>query len=109
EARVASAVLALVNRALVLQDGGVVSIAHDLIRETALPELGVDERLRMHRRLAQWLEGSGHDDVRDLLRALEHRVASGMDPQDLALRIAGSPQRRLIGSEGLRTLADIAD
>ena len=109
EARVVSATLALVNRALVLQDGGVVWIAHDLIRETALPELGEEERVRMHTRLAQWLEASAGDDIRELLRALEHRVASRLDPHDLALRIARSPQRRLIGREGLRVVAEIAD
>ena len=108
EARVASAALVLVNRALVLQDGGIVAIAHDLIRETAVAELGLEERLRIHRRLARWLEASGGDDVRDLLRALEHRVASGMDTQDLALRIARCPQRRLIGGEGLKALAEVS-
>lgn len=109
EVRVASAALELVDRALVLQRGSVVSIAHDLIRESALPELGEDERQRMHRRLARWLEASVSDDVRELSRALEHRVASGLEPQGLALRIARSPQRRLIGVQGLRMLGEIAD
>jgi DNA-binding CsgD family transcriptional regulator len=109
DARVSSAVLVLVNRALVLRDGGLVAIAHDLIREAALPELGEAERLRMHKGLARWLEASAADDVGGLLRALEQQVASGLDPNNLALRIARSPQRRLIGDGGLRMLARIAD
>lgn len=107
--RVGDATLELVNRALVLHGGGALSVAHDLIRESASPELGEEERLRMHGRLAQWLERSAGEDVRLLSRALEHRVASGLDGLELALRIARSPQRRLLGAEGLAVLAEIAD
>ncbi len=107
--RVRGAALELVNRALVLQDGTTLSIAHDLIRETASLELGEDERVRMHRRLARWLEASAGENVRQLSRALEHRVAAGLDGYDLALRIARSPQRRLVGDEGLMMLGQIAD
>lgn len=109
DARVSSATLELVNRALVLERNGAVSIAHDLIRETATADLGEDQRLGMHRRLAEWLEASSGDNVVQLLRALEHRVSAGLDGHGLALRIAGSPRRRLVGAEGLAAIGQIAD
>ncbi len=109
DSRVRSAAEELVNRALVLLDGATVSIAHDLIRELAAPEVAEDARMRMHRRLAAWLEAAAGENVRQLARALEHRVAAGLDGGDLALRIARSPQRRLIGNAGLAVLGQIAD
>ncbi len=109
EDRVRSAALDLADRALAVENGTMLSIAHDLIRETAFRELGEDERLRMHRHLALWLENSAGEDVRQLSRALEHRTAAGLDSQALALRIARSPQRRLIGARGVAMLAEIAD
>ncbi len=109
ESRVRSAVGELVNRALVLRDGATISIAHDLIRETAERELAEDARVRVHRRLAEWFEASAGAGVRRLMRALEHRVAAGLESGDLALRIARSPQRRLIGNQGLALLGQIAD
>lgn len=63
----------------------------------------------MHRRLARWFEASASEDVRQLARALEHRVAAGLDAGDLALRIARSPQRRLVGGQGFAVLGQIAD
>jgi DNA-binding CsgD family transcriptional regulator len=39
---------------------------------------------------------------------LEHRAAAGSFDADLALRILGSSQRRLIGSDGVRRIADSA-
>ena len=109
EERVTDAVSGLVDAALALEDSGRVWIAHDLIRETAWPELGDDQRRRMNSHLAGWLEASAGDDVPRLSRALEHRVASGLDAYDLALRIARSPQRRRVGADGLAVLAGIAD
>lgn len=98
----------LVNRGLGLMNG-TLRIAHDLIRESAVSELPEAERRGLHRRLAEWLEGSAGEDVRMLSRALEHRRAAGLPAGELALRIAGSPQRRLLGGEGLSTLGGIAD
>ena len=109
ETRVRGAVMELANRALVLQDGATVSVAHDLIRETVSPELAEDTVVRMHGRLARWLEATAGNNVRRLSRALEHRVASGSDANDLAVRIVRSPQRRLVGNEGLTMLGQIAD
>ena len=109
EERVRDAVGELANRALVLEVDATVSIAHDLIRELASRELAEDARVRMHRRLAAWLEASAGENVRQLAGALEHRMASGLDGRGLALRIATSPQRRLVGDEGLVMLGQIAD
>ncbi len=109
DVRVRRAALELSNRALVVQDGTVISIAHDLIGEIAAQDLGDDERLRWHRRLAQWLEASAGEDVGVMARALVHRAAAGLDGYDLALRIARSPVRRLVGAEVLAALGQIAD
>ena len=43
-----------------------------------------------------------------LLAALEHRVAAGTFDAELALRILSSPQRRLIGSDGVRRITEAA-
>ncbi len=107
--RVRDAVGELVNRALVLERSASVSIAHDLIGETASTELADDARIRMHRRLAEWLETLAGESVRRLMKALEHRLAAGLDSSELALRIVRSPQRRLVGTEGLVLLGQIAD
>jgi DNA-binding CsgD family transcriptional regulator len=55
------------------------------------------------------LERDAGADIRLLREALEHRTAAGMDASELALRMVASPQRRLVGSDGLRVLASIAD
>ncbi len=107
--RVRSAEAMLVDRALVVHDAGGVRVAHDLIRETARAELPDDEQRRLHRLLASWLEDNAGDDVRQLLRALEHRAAAGLEGTELALRVARSPQRRLLGSDGLATVGAFAD
>ena len=98
----------LVNRGLGLMNG-TLRVAHDLIRESASGGLPESERRGLHRRLAGWLENSAGEDVRELSRALEHRLAAGLPAIELALRMARSPQRRLLGGEGLSTLATIAD
>lgn len=107
--RARHAVVVLVNRALAVHEAGIVRIAHDLIREAASHELPEAERRRLHRGLAEWFEAEAGEDVRQLSRALEHRLASGLAAEELALRIARSRQRRLLGSDGLSTLGAIAD
>lgn len=108
EERVRSGVQVLTSRALTIQGGGTVRIAHDLIREAASGELPDAERRRLHRRLAAWFEADAGNDLQALGRALEHRQASGLATTELALRIARSPQRRLLGREGLTMLDGIA-
>lgn len=109
EERVRRAEAMLVDRALVVHDVGGMRVAHDLIRETARADLADDEKRRLNRLLASWLEANSGDDVRQLLRALEHREAAGLEGAELALRIARSPQRRLLGSDGLATVGAFAD
>jgi DNA-binding NarL/FixJ family response regulator len=109
EQRARRAAIVLANRGLAVQEGGTIRIAHDLIREAASRELPDAEGRRLHRRLANWFEAGAGNDIQPLLRALEHRQASGLATRDLALRIARSPQRRLLGGEGLSTLGGIAD
>ncbi len=109
EERVRRAVAPLSSQALVVHDAGAIRIAHDLIREAAGAELPEAEQRRLHRLLASWFEQDAGDDVIRLFRALEHRRASGGATSELATRIASSPQRRLLGGEGLRTLGVIAD
>jgi DNA-binding CsgD family transcriptional regulator len=81
----------------------------DLIREAALAGLSEEARQALHRRLAEQFEIDAGDDLRPLREALEHRRAAGMPTLDLARRIVGSSRRTLLGPDGLRLLADIAD
>ena len=48
-------------------------------------------------------------DLRLLRGALEHRRGAGLPTAELALRVASSDQRRLLGAEGLAELVTIAD
>jgi DNA-binding CsgD family transcriptional regulator len=109
EERTRRAAVMLTDRALIVQQAGAVRIAHDLIREAAEAELPDAERRRLHRLLASWLEAGAGDDVRQLFRALQHREASGLTAAELAMRITRSPQRRLLGGEGLTTLGAVVD
>jgi DNA-binding CsgD family transcriptional regulator len=99
----------LVDPGLVVAAGGAARLAHDLIREAAVAELPDDARRRLHHRLAEQLELDARSDLRLLGQALEHRRAAGLPTLDLALRLARSPQRKLLGPGGLRLLAGIAD
>lgn len=109
ERRVEHQAAVLANRALAVREAGSVRVVHDLVRETASRELPHVERLRLHGRLAAWLEAQAGDNLRSLLSALEHRRAAGLDSSGLALRIACLPQRRLLGREGLLLVCAIAD
>lgn len=99
----------LANRALVVQEAGMFRVAHDLIREAAALDIPEAERKHLHGLLAARLEDSVDDDVRQLFRALEHRQAAGGSVVALAQRIARSPQRRMLGREGLTALGAVAD
>jgi DNA-binding CsgD family transcriptional regulator len=107
--RAEHAVGELVARGVAIQKGSVVQAAHDLIREAALANLPENSRRSTHRRLAEHLELDVGDDLRLLREALEHRRAAGLPTLDLAGRLARSPRRTLLGPEGLRLLAGIAD
>jgi DNA-binding CsgD family transcriptional regulator len=107
--RVEEAATQLFNRGVVVHRGGALALAHDLLREAALRQLPAQERRRIHRQLAAWLEGQAGDDVGLLRLALEHRRGGGLFAADLAIRLAQTPNRRLLGADGLRELAAIVD
>jgi DNA-binding CsgD family transcriptional regulator len=107
--RLENAASELVARGLAVDASGVLRPAHDLIREAALAALPNDTVRRLHRTIADWLEREAHDDLQLLFQALEHQRAAGLPTLGLATRVARSPRRRLLGEEGLRELAQIAD
>lgn len=99
----------LTTRGLVVEVGGMLRTAHDLIREAAQPESPTATSRRLHARFADLIEQDAGSDLQLLREALEHRVAAASPTADLALRIVTSPQRRLLGRDGLSILASIAD
>ena len=106
--RVSAALEELVLRGLVVEDRGVPRLAHDLIREVVVARTAPATVRQLHRHVATVLEGSAAGDAGGLLSVLEHRAVGGTFDADLALRILGSPQRRLIGADGVRRIAAYA-
>jgi DNA-binding CsgD family transcriptional regulator len=92
-----------------VESAGTLRLAHDLIRAAAARDIPADRRRDIHRRLGDWLAGSAGSDVRRLREAVGHRHAAGVPSLDLANRLVRSPQRTLLGRDGLRLLASIAD
>ena len=107
--RLEAALRELVDRGLAVEAGGAARLAHDLIREAALEDLPDETRRGLHHRMAEQLELDAASNLQLLGQALEHRRAAGLPTLDVALRLARSPQRRLLGSDGFRLLAGIAD
>jgi DNA-binding CsgD family transcriptional regulator len=107
--RAESALRELVDRGLVLEVGGTARLAHDLIRIAAVGEIPEEQRRDLHRRLADWLTRSAGSDVGRLREALAHRHAAGMPSVDVAHKLVRSPQRTLLGEDGLALLVAIAD
>ena len=107
--RLEAALRELADRGLVVETASTARLAHDLIREAALADLPDEVRVRLHRRLAHQLEGDAVTDLGLLRQALVHRQAGGLPTLDLALRLARSPQRKLLGPDGLSLIAGIAD
>jgi DNA-binding NarL/FixJ family response regulator len=107
--RVEAALGELVSRGIAIEIGGAARLTHDLIREAAFADLPDDARRQLHRRLAERLELAAGADLGILREALEHRQAAGMPTLNLATRLARSPRRTLLGPEGARLLATIAD
>jgi hypothetical protein len=99
----------LINGGLVVDVAGMLRMAHDLIREAAQADIPSATGERLHARFASLLERGARSDIRLLREALEHRTAAGMATTDLAMRMVTSPQRRLLGNDGLAVLASIAD
>jgi DNA-binding CsgD family transcriptional regulator/tetratricopeptide (TPR) repeat protein len=107
--RVEHATSELVNRGVAIRPPGAIRLAHDLLREAALKDVPDDQQRALHGRIAQWLEAAADNDLQRLRAALEHRRAAKLPALDLSARLARSPQRTLLGLEGLRMLAAIAD
>jgi DNA-binding CsgD family transcriptional regulator len=99
----------LVVRGLAVESGDVFRLAHDLIRIAAAREIPEERRIEIHRRVGDWLTSIAGDDIRRLGEALAHRHGAGMASLDLADRLVRSPQRTLLGEDGLALLVIIAD
>lgn len=106
---VETALGALVDRGLVETDTDGARPAHDLIRKTAIAQLSDDMRARIHGGLADLFEREAGADAPLLRLALEHRRTAGLPVMLLARRLASSPQRRLLGADGVRDLGAVAD
>ncbi len=107
--RAEAAVAELADGGLVTTHSGTVQLIHDILREAVAHDLDAAVVRELHRGWAKEFEGGADRDVQRLRSALEHRRAAGMPVADLTLALADSPRRRLLGREGARELAAIAD
>ena len=107
EPRARTSTTELVARGVAVRRGLLLHPAHDLIREAASAELPERKRRELHRLLGQHLEAVAEGDLQLLREALDHRLAAGLFATDLAERIVRSPQRTLLGTDGLTALARI--
>jgi DNA-binding CsgD family transcriptional regulator len=99
----------LLTRGIAIETDGMLRLAHDLIRAAAIDEIPGHRRREIHGLLGDWLARIAGSDIRLLREAAGHMRAAGVPSLDLAHRLARSPQRRLLGADGLRFLASIAD
>jgi DNA-binding CsgD family transcriptional regulator len=99
----------LIARGVAVESSGSILVAHDLIRAAVVSELPAERRFDVHARVGNWLARTAGSDVRRLREALGHHHAAGLPSLDLARRLADSPQRTLLGDEGLELLVAIAD
>jgi DNA-binding CsgD family transcriptional regulator len=106
--RTAAAATELAGNGLALDEAGVMRLAHDLIRDVVVRGIPDAARRELHGRIATALEREAASDAPGLLAVLEHRAAAGTFDVDLALRILAAPQRRLIGSDGVRRIIESA-
>jgi DNA-binding CsgD family transcriptional regulator len=107
--RVHHAARELVTRGLALEIVGGFRLAHDLIRDAVTHAIPAATVRRLHATLAEVIGAEAGNDVQLLREALGHRAAAGLPTATLASRLLASPQRRLIGGEGLHQIASISD
>ena len=106
--RTTAAIDEITRRGLAIEAVGTTRLAHDLIRDGVVGLMDASTQRALHGQIATALERDAGGDATRLLAVLEHRTAAGSFDPDLALRILGSPQRRLIGSDGLRRITGAA-
>lgn len=107
--RTEQAMRELVGRGVAVESGVALRLAHDLIRAAAIREIPEEQRIDIHRRVGDWLTSIAGEDIRRLHEALGHRDAAGLASLDLASRLVRSPQRTLLGEDGLALLVSIAN
>jgi DNA-binding CsgD family transcriptional regulator len=107
--RLTAARAELTATGLVVEAGGTLRVVHDLVRAAVDAGLPDERRRDIHARVASWLEGAAGEDVTLLLRASEAKNRAGLDHLPLTLRILRSPTRRLVGLDGLRSIAALVD
>jgi DNA-binding NarL/FixJ family response regulator len=108
-ARVRAAVAELVGVGLAASFPDGVRAAHDLIRGAAARQIPSSQMARLHGAFAEVLERRAGKDPFLLLEVLEHRHAGNLPTEDLALRLALSPRRRLLGPEGLSRIVRLLE
>lgn len=99
----------MVARGLAVESAAVVRLAHDLVRAAVAREIPEEHSVGVQGRIGRWLAGIAGEDVRRLREALAHMHAAGLPSVDLASRVVRSPQRTLLGEDGLSLLAAVAD
>ena len=104
--RASTAIDAITQRGLAVTESGAIRLAHDLIRHSVVASTEPAARRALHAQIATALERDAGGDAPRLLAVVEHRTAAGLFDADLALRILASPQRRLVGSDGVRHVTD---
>lgn len=109
EDRLAAARTELLATDLVVEDGAALRMVHDLVRSAVDAQLTDERRRDIDARVATWLEGTAGENVTLLLRASEAKSRAGLDHLPLILRIVRSPMRRLVGLDGLRSIAALID
>jgi DNA-binding CsgD family transcriptional regulator len=107
--RLSAARAELVRAGLGVEEGAEFRIVHDLVRAAVETDLPEERRRDIHARVASWLEGAAGENVTLLLRASEAKNRAGLDHLPLTLRIVRSPMRRLVGLDGLRSIAALID
>jgi DNA-binding CsgD family transcriptional regulator len=98
----------LVRHGSAVEVAGALHVAHDLIREAVTRSVPAATASRLQAGLVELIEADAGSDLPLLREALQRRLAAGMPTADLAVRIATSPQRRLLGRDGLSLLTEIA-
>jgi DNA-binding CsgD family transcriptional regulator/biotin operon repressor len=103
------AVNELVNRGLIVRSINSLAVTHDLVRDAVSKELPAATARTMHALIVKYLERQESDDPNVLTEALVHRRAAGLPAGQLALVLARSQRRRLLGLDVLDLLETVAD